>query len=441
MISTSVATGLTYCCCSLSGSLCNACCGNSDANSGRQRSVGLLTLAIVLSLLFQYWLAPYIKSHDKSLYYIYKVWYDNCPDDFKNQCAANAGALRPTAVSSLLFLLLGIITKLQPRFNQQAWPSKYGLFLIAVLVTIFLSNALFTGFFLWLARIGATLFVLLQQIILIDVAYNWNEDWVDRADQADRLIYGSGSVWYRAIVAVCVLFYATTLVTVGLLYHYFSGCAENTWIITLTLLGIVALTATQLSGTEGSLLTSSIMSLYAIFLAYSMVSKNPNATCNPQLGSNDVYGIVIGLSLTAVSLAWTGWSWTAQERLNVDAVQSTRTVNSSSNANLDVPFLDPGDAPTSGVVMDAAEQDEDGEGSADSEVWKLNMVMALISCWVAMILTGWGALTSDSDEPNIANPTAGRFNMAMIGISQWCAILLYIWTLIAPVLFPDRDFS
>ena len=39
----------------------------------------------------------------------------------------------------------------------------------------------YDGIYLWLARIGATIFVLLQQIILIDVAYNWNEDWIDRA--------------------------------------------------------------------------------------------------------------------------------------------------------------------------------------------------------------------------------------------------------------------
>ena len=81
-----------------------------------------------------------------------------------------------------------------------------------------------------------------------------------------------------------------------------------------------------------------------------------------------------------------------------------------------------------------------------SQVWKLNVVMALISCWVAMTLTGWGTLEAaiSADENHnyhAANPTVGRFNMAMIGISQWCAILLYIWTLTAPVLFPDRDFS
>jgi hypothetical protein len=92
-----------------------------------------------------------------------------------------------------------------------------------------------------------------------------------------------------------------------------------------------------------------------------MVSKNPNQQCNPQLGGNDFWGIAIGLTLTALSLAWTGWSWTAEERLNAQGVQSAKPMAPSSShnnnngqggANLDVPFLDPDDQPTSGMVME-----------------------------------------------------------------------------------------
>mmetsp|Transcript_15159 Transcript_15159/g.33160 ORF Transcript_15159/g.33160 Transcript_15159/m.33160 type:complete len:290 (-) Transcript_15159:101-970(-) len=281
------------------------------------------------------------------------------------------------------------------------------------------------------------------------VAYDWNEDWIDRADQQDRLSYGSGSTWLHAIVGTCAAFYLLALTGIGLLYHHFSDCSENTWIITLTLIGMVAFTFIQLSGTDGSLLTSSIMSVYVVYLAYSMVSKNPDGQCNPQLGGNDAWGIAIGLTLTAVSLAWTGFSWTAEERLNLDNVQSARSVtglNTSAGAvgvNLDQPFLDPEDQPATGLVTesDSAPSAANG-GMAGSSVWKLNVVMALICCFVAMILTGWGTITViKEDENNAANPTVGKVNMAMIGISQWTAIFLYIWTLVAPRLFPDRDFS
>ena len=161
---------------------------------------------------------------------------------------------------------------------------------------------------------------------MIDLAYNWNDDWVERANIADRMSYGSGSGWLQAIVGTCAAFYLTCLISIGYLYSWFDDCPENTWVITLTLLAIVGMTALQLSSSngEGSLLTSSVMSLYITYLCFSIVSKNPNGSCNPRLGRNDAWGITIGLFLTVISLAWTGWSWSAEGRLS--------TVESASSA-------------------------------------------------------------------------------------------------------------
>jgi hypothetical protein len=466
-MSQTITLGLGYCCCNAAGSLCNACFGSTEAGTtGRKRSVLLLTAAIALAFWFQYWVGPSIVSQSGWAWefyrwipglgkMVYRGWHDPCSkydteetQAVLKQCAGLAGVYRPMAVTTLFFAAFAVAAKVQPSFNKKVWPAKYGVFLAAVLVTVFMASApLFTGLYLWLARAGATIFVLLQQVILIDVAYNWNEDWIDRADQADRLVYGSGSAWLQAVVGTCVAFYVASITGIVLLYRHFDGCAENTWIITLTLLGILAMTGIQLSGTEGSLLTSSIVSLYVTYLAYSMVSKNPNAECNPVMGNNDVAGMIIGLTLTAVSLAWTGFSWTAEDRLTTEAVQSAKSVTgvpptaggAGQQVNLDVPFLDPEDAPTSGLVMDSDTLQATEQGA---HLWKLNVVMALISCWVAMLLTGWGTLeTVDDETTKLANPTVGRFNMAMIGVSQWCAILLYIWTLLAPIVFPDRDFS
>eukprot|EP00977_Amphora_coffeiformis_P010481 scaffold2460_cov178-Amphora_coffeaeformis.AAC.2 len=388
---------------------------------------------------------------------LYKSWHESCAERYDDQedlillqqCAGKAGVFRPMAVAALFFAIQAVVTKVQPSLNREAWPAKYVMYFFAVFVTFFMGNApLFTGVFLVLARLGATFFVILQQVILIDIAYDWNEDWVDRADQEDRLSYGSGSSWLHAIVATCVAFYVAAITGIGFLYSHFSGCPENIWIITLTLLGILAFTAIQLSGSEGSLLTSSIISLYTVYLAYSMVSKNPNGVCNPHLASNDAWGITIGLSLTAISLAWTGWSWTAESRLNAEGVQTARSVTSMAptgagggdNAvNLEAPFLDPDDQPTAGLVTQTDSSAADRQ--VGSDVWKLNVVMVTICCFVAMILTGWGTiLEMDESQNHLANPTAGRVNMAMIGVSQWMAIGLYIWTLVAPRLFPDRDF-
>ncbi|GAX16780.1 hypothetical protein FisN_21Hh228 [Fistulifera solaris] len=452
LISSTVTMGLTYCCCNAVGSVVQSCLGGTgEGTTGRKRSVLLLSLAIAMALWFQYTVGPAIVNQSGILWKMYRwlpgmgkltyhAWYDSCQGYNLVQCAGHAGVYRPMALSTLFFGVAAIATKNRPTLNREVWPSKFGLFFLVLLATMIVPSApLFSVAFLRFARLGAMIFCVLQQVILIDVAYNWNEDWVDRADQADRLEYGSGNIWLHAIVASCIGLYGMSLAGIILLFTHFGDCAGNNWIISLTLVGIVAMTGIQLSGPEGSLLTSSVMSMYATYLAYSMVSKNPHAECNPMLGTNDSWGIAIGLTLTALSLAWTGFSWTAEERLNVDGVQSARPVASSNpsqaqGTNLDVPFLEPDSQVTSGLVTEQHIENE----SFPKDIWKLNVVMALISCWVAMTLTGWGSLES---EASAANPMVGRVNMAMIGISQWFAMGLYIWTLIAPRVFPDREFS
>jgi hypothetical protein len=476
-----------YCCCSAGSSLCNSCFGTvAVGTTGRKRSVLLLALVIATALWFQYNVGPSIVSQTGWIWKMYKfipgtsrlvygAWYDSCDAQYPNasegvieDCAGNAGVYRPTFLSTLYFVVNAVATRFVPTLNREAWPAKYALFGFGLLVTVFVPNdPLFVGLYLWLARIGAAVFVVLQQVILIDVAYNWNDDWVERANESDRLSFGSGSGWLHAIVGVCVSLYVACITCIGLMYKHYTGgnnsdyeddpdyehesCAGNTWVITLTLLGILAITALQLLGTsEGSLLTSGVISLYAVYLCFTIVSKNPRGHCNPRLGENDVWGITIGLLLTTVSLIWTGWSWSAEPRLmNAESLQSARAVlptpsgseNAEAALDLDVPLMDGEEAATSGMVTTTMSSTA-RESAALSQVWKLNVVLALISCYVAMILTGWGTIDAiDQDTHNAANPTVGRVNMAILGISQWLALMLYAWTLVAPILFPDREFS
>ena len=102
---------------------------------------------------------------------------------------------------------------------------------------------------------------------------------------------------------------------------------------------------------------------------------------------------------------------------------------------LDEPFL------PRGLALDPAVN----RNSNHSFIWKLNAILCIVTCWVAASLTAWGYIEiTVSDEDGTfaaANPQVGRINMTMIGVSQWIAILLYGWSLVAPYLFPDYDFS
>lgn len=319
------------------------------------------------------------------------------------------------------------------------------------MATCFIPNEpLFADIYLQIARIGAVFFILFEQIILIDMAYNWNDSWVDKANKAEAEDgAGAGKKWLSAILISCAILFLGSIIGIALLFNYFSGCTSNTAFIAVTLVGSVIVTAAQLSGDEASLLTSAVIVAYATFLCYTAVSKNPDGECNPMLGDNDVLGIVLGVGVTLISLGWTGWSSTAEDKITSGTDLSEALVDDSN-----------GEQPkeerkVTGIVTNkdygtSGDAEADTETSAPSESiaekpcgglsnsWKLNMILALVSCWYAMTLTGWGNIESGG---TVYDPDVGRVSMWMIIASQWLVLFLYLWTLVAPRLFPGRDFS
>lgn len=480
-----VAMGASWCVCTAMGSLLTACCGNDKAstvpvgaNSGRKRSVLLMVMAMVVSFVFQYWVATAVLEsiapqsidlttsdlgevasqvvQQQSTNFIKDNWLDGCleyeNETHRERCVGNSGVYRAASSATLFFLLAAITVYCKPSFNREVWPAKYLLFIVLCTITIFIPNdPLFADIYLNIARIGGAMFIILQQVIFLDMAYNWNDSWVERSNQAEAEEAGSGKKWLVAIVVACAILFLGSLTVIGLMFHFFGGCAINNAFVAVTLLLCILVTVAQLTGEEGSLLSSAITCAYATYLCFSSLSRSPNAECNPKLGEEDLTGIVLGIGITMISLGWTGWSYTANKTMNEED-ESVRNVSAPA----------PAPAPTkseerkvTGVVTGApsygTRDTDEIEEAASSEAnaaptsnkgfsnsWKLNMVLALISCWFAMAVTSWGSIDNGGDR---ANPEVGEVSMWMLIASQWLFMVLYLWTLIAPRLFPDRDFS
>ena len=456
---TCVVTSLTFCFGAALSSLMGACCGNDKpssvapgASSGRKRSVLLLCLAIAIALAYQYGVAPYIVNVSFSNY-VTSAWLDGCDlyetDALIERCAGNAGVYRATFSALVFFLLATLAVCCKRSANREAWPAKYTLFLFLAAGMCFVPNEpLFTSVYLNIARVGAVVFILFDQIVMVDIAYNWNDGWVERSNKAEAEESGSGKKWLIAIVVSAAFMFITSIVGWGLLFHYFGGCSTNTAFISLTMILCIAVTVAQLTGTEGSLLASSLITAYATMLCYNAVSKNPNEECNPFLKTNDALSITIGIGLTIVCLGYIGWSATADTTLGTDdddddddGDNETGAAGQSSST---------GERKVVGVVANydtmGDKASKDDEESLDkqqvpntfSNNWKLNIALATVTCWVSMALTGFGSIQANGD---VANPQIGEVNMWVIIGSQWVALLLYFWTLVAPRLFPDRDFS
>ena len=66
--------------------------------------------------------------------------------------------------------------------------------------------------------------------------------------------------------------------------------------------------------------------------------------------------------------------------------------------------------------------------------------MLVLSVYIVMLLTNWGDPSFDSAiDFNLFQRNANSYWIKLI--ISWGSSLLYIWTLIAPAIFPGRDFS
>jgi serine incorporator 1/3 len=460
---TCVITGATWCFCTAAASLLSSCCGNDKpshvapgAASGRKRSVLLLILAIGIAFAFQYGVAPYIVSITISNY-VTNAWLSGCEgyetEALTENCAGQAGVYRSALAALIFFALAAVAVTCKRTANREAWPAKYVLFLFLVAGFCFVPNdPLFSDVYLNIARIGGILFILFQQVIFVDLAHNWNDGWVEKSNQADSEEMGSGKKWLMAILVSAISLFVVSIAGWVLLFYFFGGCSTNVVFITVTIILVLLVTVSQLWGTEGSLLSSSIISAYATMLCYNAVARNPDPVCNPQLGDDDVLSVIIGVGLTVVSLGYVGWSTTADRTLarrpeddeevalEVGATSSTGAEEKAKVGGVITNYQSTTKDEEAGGsnTADGLEEEEGAVPNTFSNNWKLNIALAVVTCWFSMALTGWGSIQANG---NVANPQVGKVNMWIIIASQWVALLLYAWTLVAPRLFPDRDFS
>jgi len=311
------------------------------------------------------------------------------------------------------------------------------------------NEPLFTDIYLNIARVGAVFFILFQQLIFVDIAENWNDDWVVRSDKAEAQEIGSGKKWLSAILVSAGFLFLVSFLGWGLLFHFFGGCATNITFISVTIILSLLVTGATLTGNEGSLLASSLITAYATMLLYNAVTRNPNSACNPQLGGDDHLAVVVGLLLTIISLGYVGWSTTADSTLgrgndtdddeeeNTDPRPSSKEKRKVGGVVTNYQSTTMNDDAESGDG-DAGETSKEMIPNTFSNNWKLNVALAAVTCWFSMTLTKFGSIEADG---TLANPQIGEVNMWIIIASQWFALLLYTWTLLAPRLFPDRDFS
>lgn len=364
------------------------------------------------------------------------------------------------------------------------WGPKVLLWLILIAVSFFIPNGFFMFWGNYISMIGATIFILLGLVLLVDFAHSWSETCLENWENSPT----SSNLWQWILIGATALMYAFTISLTGVLYAFFAGsdCTLNRFFISLNLALCIVITImcvhpiVQEYNPRSGLAQSSMVAAYCTYLIVSAVSNHTHESesCNP-LRSGNGQGtrratLLFGGVFTFLAIAYSTTRAATQSRALVGKGKKGRGVqlamddDANGHSELGIVTTQPrrtespryqallaaveaGAIPASALNEEESDdEDEDiGENRDDERsgtrynyAW-FHIIFAIAAMYVAMLLTDWNVVS----KTPISSPTdpdsdvyIGRSEVAMWMrvVSSWVCMLLYMWSVMAPVLLPDR---
>lgn len=469
-----VASGASALCCAAEGACCCASCltclcsrgGGSKGPSAKLAKIMYLFIIILSTIL-----ALVLRAYGSDLFVSFYSFKFGCTGGIADRCFGDQAVYRVSFACAVFFffMLLGSASK---QFHRGFWGLKFILWGVLVTGAFFIPNQLY-NVYAEISRVVSILFLILMILILIDFAYTVQEkvfDRIERRDEAMSEEYETVGLcqnpWKLLYLVICLVLLGIGFAGLVAMYSFsaHNSCSANIGFLSITLIvGLVLCIMSTLEafGARG-LLCPSLVWLYAVWLVWSGITSNPDATCNP-FGSqtNNGWAIFLGLLVSGLSLAYTSWSAASSapqlcgggddddlssslidDRARSDDAAKVVTGEIATDADLEKARAARG----SDDEDDAASDDEGraltGAGSGSGEArgkdkpWFFHLIMLTASLYMAMLLSNWGAGSTDHDTTSV-----GETSMWIKIVSEWVTFILYFWTLVAPRCFPDRQFA
>uniref|UniRef100_A0A8C1ME46 Si:ch73-267c23.10 n=1 Tax=Cyprinus carpio TaxID=7962 RepID=A0A8C1ME46_CYPCA len=358
---------------------------------------------------------------------------------------------------SLFFLAFSLLTinVKNSRDPRAAIHNRFWIFKIAAMVAVtvgafYIPEGPFTRMWFVVGSCGAFCFILIQLVLLIDFAHSWNESWVDKMEKENR------KRWYIALLSVTGVNYILSFTAAVLCYNIYAqpeGCMLNKFFICFNMLLCVIASALsvlpriQEYQPRSGLLQSSIMTLYTMYLTWSAMTNEPDRTCNPRLISifQQITSSTVETVPSAPYLQW----WDAQSIVGLaifvlcilySSIRSSNTsqVNKLTLAAKDTTVVDESYT----VSLEIAEEVktpivEDNERDTVQYSYAFfHFMLFLASLYIMMTLTNW--YSPDADYSAMTS----KWPAVWVKISSsWVCLSLYSWSLVAPMILTNRDFT
>ncbi|KAM7202836.1 Serine incorporator/TMS membrane protein [Rhypophila sp. PSN 637] len=365
-------------------------------------------------------------------------------------------------------LLVGVHSSKNPRAAIQNgyWGPKIIAWLSLIVLTFFIPDEFFMFWGNYVALICAMLFLFLGLILLVDLAHNWAEYCLGQIEDTDS------RVWRFVLIGSTLGMYVASFAMTIIQYIFFasSGCSMNQAAITINLLLLLIVSAISVHPTvqehnhKAGLAQAAMVAIYCTYLTMSAVSMEPDETedrrCNPLAvgqGTRTTM-IIFGAIATMFTVAYTttraatqslglGGNGKGQIQLPDDDEHDLVTTQPSARREMRAEALrravEEGSLPADALLSDDDDDSESGARTAHDDERSstqynyamFHIIFFLATAWVATLLT------MDWDEERQGDfATVGRTMWAswVKIVSSWVCYGMYTWTLVAPILLPDR---
>ncbi|XP_062265819.1 serine incorporator 2 [Platichthys flesus] len=326
-------------------------------------------------------------------------------------------------------------------------------FLVLVGITVgafFIPDGEFNTVWYYFGMVGSFIFIVIQLILLVDFAHSWNQSWLERAET------GNSKCWFAALLSFTIIHYVLAFTAVVLFYVFYTkpdDCTEHKVFISLNfifciIVSIVSiLPKVQELQPSSGLLQASLITLYTMYITWSAMTNNPNRQCNPSLlslvqpGSPTPAPGPASPTPAAPNVQW----WDAQSIVGLVIFLFCTlyaSIRSSNNAQVNkLMQTEEGQGLTTDFeasngedgVRRAVDNEENGVTYSYSF---FHFSLCLASLYIMMTLTNWYKPESDYHAMQTSMPAV----WVKIG-SSWLGLGIFLWTLVAPLVLPDRDFS
>ncbi|XP_061597185.1 serine incorporator 2 [Cololabis saira] len=344
-------------------------------------------------------------------------------------------------------LMIRVRSSKDPRAAIQNgfWFFKFLLLVGITVGAFFIPDGTFNTVWYYFGAVGSFIFIIIQLILLVDFAHSWNQSWLEKAEE------GNSKCWFAALLSFTGIHYILAFIAVVLFYVFYTqpdGCTEHKVFISLNFLFCIIVSVVSIlpkvqeAQPSSGLLQASLISLYTMYITWSAMTNNPNRHCNPSLLS-----LVQPNSPTPApgpatpappqNVQW----WDAQGIMGlIIFVFCTlyASIRSSNNAQVNK-LMQTEEGRDLTTDYDGASGEDGVHRAVDNEEEGVtysysffHFSLLLASLYIMMTLTNWYKPNTDLDA------------MPAVWVkisSSWIGLALYLWTLVAPLVLPDRDFN